>query len=273
MNKNAIPRVLEPRAVAALIPHQDLLIVDVGGRRSWLQGHLRDAVYIDYSQLSRGSQPAPGLLPPIEQIQKALEAIGFTPDKHVVAYDDQANARASRLLWTLEAVGHSNSSLLSGGIDGWQNEGYGLVRGPEWGEIKTSKLSLKWNQSVIADKEYVRNALGNPQIVLLDARSALEYHGKKSPSRRNGRIPGAVHLDWLDTIDAERDFRYLPDAQLNAMLAELGIDRDKEIITYCQTHQRSSHSFMLLRHLGFEKVRGYAGAWAEWGNDLELPIE
>jgi len=56
-------------------------------------------------------------------------------------------------------------------------------------------------------------------------------------------------------------------------LEPIGVTPDKEIVVYCQTHHRSSHSYVMLKHLGYPHVRGYAGAWSEWGNDPELPIE
>ena len=283
---NTIPSVLEPLELAALLPHEDLLIVDLSGYIAYLRGHIPGAVHLDYANLVLGQPPAPGQMPPPEQLRRALQSIGLSREKHLVAYDDQGNGRASRLLWTLEAVGHAKCSVLNGGLGAWHSEGHAIARGPNSGNPakaakadnsdnppKTDDLSIEWNPAVIADKEYVLAALGNAQITLLDARTPEEYQGLKSPSQRNGHIPGAVNLNWLDTLDPDNHYRLKPKAELNAMLARLGIERDQEIITYCQTHHRSAHSFVMLRHLGFDNLRGYPGSWSEWGNDPSLPIE
>ena len=90
---------------------------------------------------------------------------------------------------------------------------------------------------------------------------------------RGGHIPGARNLNWLDTIDTSRNNRLKSSEELREMLNERGITPDKEIITYCQTHHRSSHSYAMLKSLGFPHIRGYAGSWSEWGNSIETPIE
>ncbi len=268
---NASPYLIEPHDLEARLPNPDLLVVDVGRSETYLRGHVPGAVHLDYNDLLLGQPPAPGLVPPPERLQQTLRAIGLSAEKRVIAYDDQGNGRASRLLWTLEAVGHTQSALLNGGLAAWVNEGHALEAGAN--QAAPGDFTVAINPSVIADKDYVLAALENEHITLLDARSPEEYHGLKSPSLRNGRIPGAVNLNWLDTIDRNNNLRFKPAAVLNAMLAELGIEREREVITYCQTHHRSSHSFMMLRHLGFDKLRGYPGSWSQWGNDPALPIE
>jgi thiosulfate/3-mercaptopyruvate sulfurtransferase len=45
------------------------------------------------------------------------------------------------------------------------------------------------------------------------------------------------------------------------------------VIVYCQTHHRSAHTYVMLKSLGFEKVKGYPGSWSDWGNEPNTPIE
>ncbi len=269
----APPYLIEPRELERMLPGENLLPVDVGNRDNYLRGHghVPGAAHLDYGTLVSGQPPAPGLLPPLENLQESLRRLGLSRKTHVVAYDDQGNGRAARLLWTLAAAGHAHMSLLNGGLAAWHNEGHPLERG----EIRAAPgdFRVDFQPQVLADKNYVLASLDDPRRVILDARSPQEYRGEKSASPRRGRIPGAVNLNWLDTIDRSRNLRFKPDEELHAMLAERDVTRDREIIVHCQTHHRSSHSFVMLRHLGFNEVRGYAGSWAEWSDDPSLPVE
>lgn len=279
MNNDAIPYLIEPHELESLLPSENLLIVDMGGSTTYLQSHLPGAIHLDYSDLILGQPPVPGLLPPLDKLQAVLQSIGLTAEKHVIAYDDQGSGQASRLLWTLEAVGHKKSSLLNGGLHAWGNEGHATESAPTQAaphpinESNIEQPPIALNSAVIADQDYVLASLTDENIMILDARSPDEYNGIKSPSLRTGHIPGAVNFNWLDSIDRDNNLRLKPATTLNSMLTALGVVREKEIIVHCQSHHRSSHSFVMLRHLGFEKIRGYAGSWAQWGNDPSLPIE
>ncbi|MCW9024655.1 MAG: rhodanese-like domain-containing protein [Gammaproteobacteria bacterium] len=57
-----------------------------------------------------------GLTAAKEQPGHVLGALGMNTDTHIVTYDDEGGGRACRLLWTLNAVGHKNHSLLNGGL-------------------------------------------------------------------------------------------------------------------------------------------------------------
>ena len=63
------------------------------------------------------------------------------------------------------------------------------------------------------------------------------------------------------------------EGQLSAILKDLGITPDKEVITHCQTHHRSGFTYLVAKSLGYPRVKGYAGSWGEWGNHPDTPVE
>ncbi len=110
-------------------------------------------------------------------------------------------------------------------------------------------------------------------LALWDARSVNEYRGISRFSHYPGHIPGAVNLDWLEVMDRQNNIRLKPESDLRNMLTGLGITPDKEVITYCQTHHRSSLTWFVLNYLGYPQARGYPGSWSDWGNRDETPKE
>ena len=263
---------LEPAELEAIIDSPHLLIVDVGDTDMFEKERIPGAVHVDYLDIVSGQPPASGTLPPVKVLQETFSAIGLTRDHHVVAYDRDGNGRAARLLWTLDVLAHPGSSLLNGGFTAWSNEGHPIERtAPK--PVARSDYAIYVNGKSQADKDYILSKIGDTDVRLLDARSPLEFHGFDVRSLRGGHIPGARNVNWLDTIDSTRNNRFKASEELLDMLHQQGITPDKEVITYCQTHHRSSHSYAMLKALGYDRIRGYAGSWSEWGNSQETPIE
>ena len=270
--KRELPFLLEPSQLEQLLGNPMFLVVDIGDRDIYDKERIPGAVHVDYLDIVSGCIPTSGTLPPTENLQEVFSQIGLTRDKHVVAYDSEGNGRASRLLWTLDVLGHPSTSLLNGGFTAWVNEGHPIDRSPPH-SFERSDYPAHVNGSAQADKDYILSKLGDSRVGLLDARTPMEYEGFDVRALRGGHIPGARNVNWLDTIDTTRNNRFKAREVLLEMLNQQGITPDKEIITYCQTHHRSSHSYAMLKSLGFNRIRGYAGSWSEWGNSNDTPIE
>jgi thiosulfate/3-mercaptopyruvate sulfurtransferase len=271
MNAVDLPLLIEPEILENSLGKENILIVDLSKADTYAKLHIPGAVHLDYPQIIAARRPVMGLLPDDGTLETLFSATGIDADTHVVACDDEGGGRASRLLWTLAALGHTRFSLLNGGLHAWANEGHPVDAERVTPVPKTFKA--RRDTGPVANREYIREHLGDSAVCLLDTRTPDEFNGVKRFADRAGHIPGAVNMDWTLAIDAGRNLRFRPDAELKALLEPLGATPDHEIITYCQTHHRSAHTYLVLRHLGYPQIRGYAGSWSDWGNNPELPVE
>lgn len=272
MSTRLLPIIIEPEQLKPLLGDARLLLVDLSEPPMYAARHVPGAVNLPYQQIIRAEPPAMGLMPTEQRLSEVLSAIGLTDDVHVVAYDAEGNGRASRFLWTLDALGHPGFSLLDGGLAAWASAGGQLESGIVDPRPSQYQAKLR-NPGAVADTAYILEHLQDPKVLVLDTRSPGEYAGVDQRAMRAGHIPGAANLEWTRAMDPQRDRRFLPEETLRKMLSELGATPDKEIITHCQTHHRSAHTYLMLKHLGYERVRGYAGSWSEWGNRQDTPIE
>ena len=267
-----LPLLLEPEQLNAHLGDAALLIIDLGKMQVYQQAHIPGALHVDFQRLQHGAPPVTGLVPPKADLETLFSDIGLTPDTHVVAYDDEGGGWAARLLWLLEIAGHRHYSYLNGGIHAWLAAGLDTESTPVF--PRASRYTVgELNLQPSVDLDYVLAHHADPDVVLWDARSAEEFDGLRAYASKSGHIPGAVHYEWTDAMDKARQLRLKDADTLRQELAERGITGDREVITYCQTHHRSSLAWLVGRILGFERVRGYPGSWSEWGNHPDTPAE
>jgi len=271
-----LPLVIEPEQLSELQANESILLIDLSTHKQYLQAHIPGAVFIDYGHIVGMSRPYTGLLPDENQFEHILNSLGITADTQIVAYDEEGGGKAARLIWTLHAMGHLKASLLNGGLIAWYREDLPINNEVVTSQPNPSEQHYKVDfslQPVVADTQYIIDNLQNPQVGLLDARSLEEYNGTAKYAEKPGRIPGAKHFEWTRAMNADANYRLLPTDTLQPMLDELDLTQDKEIIVYCQSHHRSALSYLMLKYMGYEKVRGYPGSWSEWGNRSDTPVE
>lgn len=264
-----LPLLAEPEDLQILLSSSDLLIIDLCSPALYKQAHVPGAIHVKPGELVSGRPPVPGKLPSIEQLEALFSRIGYREEKHIVVYDDEGGGWAGRFIWTLDLIGHKSWSYLNGGMRAWLDEGFPCQ--PEPVIATPVSVSLTIDETPRAHAEQIIATLDDHNTVIWDARSADEYHGQRTFAMRSGHIPGAINFEWTQAMDPERNFRLRTD--LEVVLEQLGIRRDRQIITHCHSHHRSGFTYLVARILGYPSVKAYDGAWLEWGNRRDTPIE
>lgn len=269
--ENGFPLILEPEELQHHLNDKNVVVVDVSIPQVYKDRHILGAIHLKYPTILYIHDDVDCDIPSDKDLSAALSTLGLLPEHHVVAYDAQHNPMACRLLWTLEELGHQNYSLLNGGWHAWRDGGFPTET--QMNVLPESNYSAKQKGIVNATRDYIERKLNDPNVVILDTRMQEEFTNELLITDRGGNIPGAVHFDWMNSINEANLYRLFSDDVLREILSRIGVVPEKEIILYCQTHFRSSHTHIVLRHLGFENIRSYAAGYSEWGNATDTEIE
>lgn len=246
----------------------DLVVLDLRPAELYAVGHIPCAVHLDLFGLSLIDTDTAPLEAFCWMIAHLLESRGVKQDRTVVVYDDKSGIRAARAFWFLEFLGHSDSRLLDGGIASWKRKGF--LTTTETSAPVRGLFHLERRVESLATWRDVKVRLGKPDAVVLDTRSIEEHNGDVRRAKRAGSIPGSIHLEWTKNLDEAGEFKAA--SELLALYERLGIDKGKEVISFCQGGYRAAHSYLALRLIGYPKVRNYIGSWKEWGDREDLPI-
>jgi thiosulfate/3-mercaptopyruvate sulfurtransferase len=258
-----------PRELRQKLGAVNLCLIDVRPAEQFAHGHIPGAVHFDLFGLSLIDTNDAPLKAFMYMIQHVLELRGVSNDKEVVFYEENSGMRAARGVWFLEYFGHPNVRMLDGGIQAWKAAGGSITT--EAAPPKAAKFATDERREVLATVDDVHHSLDRKGVAILDTRSEGEYLGTHVRAARGGAIPGAIHIEWTENLDAAGKFK--SDADLKALYDKVGITPEKEVISYCQGGYRAAHSYVALRLIGFPKVRNYIGSWKEWGDRIDLPIE
>lgn len=217
------------------------------GRELYLGGHIPGASFLDVdadlSDLSvedQGRHP----LPSPEPFAAAAGRAGIGEGVFVVAYGNMGGPE--RLWWLLRHFGHDDCAVLDGGLGAWLGP---LVSGEE--QIEPAVFTARERSDDTIGAQEIAERLGDPSLVLVDARLAGRWRGEENPiDRVPGRIPGALNAPWNEPA------LRLPEG---------------EVVAYCGSGVTASVIVHRLALAGRD-ARLYPGSWSQW-ETLDLPVE
>lgn len=222
----------------------------------WLDQHLNDpqVVIIDCDRPeTRGDRPhipSARLLPihpyfrntetgigvaTAEQTQTILRSLGVNDDSRVVVYDSEGGLLATRVWWALWYHGFENVAVLNGGWPAWIASRRPTTR--RHPQVEPGNVTITdTHPERLANCDVILPGLENNEVVPLDVRADEEWTGEKpapnETNKKEGHIPGAIHIEWREFVDWENATRFKPAGAILEMLEEHGVPRDKKIVPY-----------------------------------------
>ncbi|WP_172295400.1 sulfurtransferase [Pseudoruegeria sp. HB172150] len=244
--------------VPPLIHDGEILLIDVREAADFDAGHIPGALQISPDAVADPDSPVAGALRPLEELAAMLEALGVTPAKRLIFYDDRGAFHAARMFWLAEYLGHQNVSVLDGGLTAWTKAGGPLATGQaEAAEPGAFTAALMPRRHATAD--WILEHRDDASVI--DVRPAKMY--------AEGHIPWAQNIPWAGNLGDTG--RMLPADALQARFAEFGVTPDSNVAIHCQVGLAAAHSYVALRLLGYPQVRVYHRSWSEWGAFDDLP--
>ncbi|NNL33501.1 MAG: sulfurtransferase [Flavobacteriaceae bacterium] len=254
----------------------DHKIIDLRKPDDFNSGHIPNAINIWRTDIENNDYPYQGIMATKAQIELLFSKLGIENKDHLIIYDNNGACDASRLWWILKNYGFENVKLLNGGLDHWIEMKGKLSKETQVYQPSQFTLPDELNIELYIGLNELKSVVTNNSSVVLDTRATDEFTGlrQKSGASRAGHIPKSIMVDWANTIDYHGSKKFKSFQELYDLYARHQITQDKDIIVYCHSGVRSSHTtFVLTELLGFKRVKNYDGSWVEWSYHKELPIE
>ena len=205
-----------------------LRIIDTRSAELYGAGHIPGAV----SLAAHGGIPraANGDMATPEEFSSLAATLGVGVDSTVIVYD-APGAAMGMTAWAFSYFGHPDVRMLDGGFQKWTQEGRPVSAEP--GSYPRAEFEARPVEDLYCSLENAKAASASSDSIFWDVRTQAEYEGTSQAgnNRRPGHIPNAVHLEWVELLDAEtRTLK--PQAELGRLLESRGITPESEINCY-----------------------------------------
>ena len=239
------------------------------GRKTYLEGHIPGAVYLDLNRDLSGKVEKHGgshPLPDIDILAAKIGQIGIDHETKVIIYDQDNDMFAARCWWLLHYMGHEKVYLLDGGLTAWVEAGNETT-------TELPKLEVKeFEPELLADEvvDIVDVKERKEETILIDSRAKERYLGKSEPMyKKAGHIPGAKSFFWKGVL--AEDGSWKSQEELERHFAEL--PKDTEVIVSCGSGVSACPNIIALKKAGYQNVKLYPGSFSDWISYDENEIE
>jgi thiosulfate/3-mercaptopyruvate sulfurtransferase len=258
---------------------EKLIIIDAQPDiHDYIRHHIPHAIYLPEKILRLPLGGMPGKWIDDSMAQLVFRRLGLDARTPIVVYSGRGQFTGSgdglgqtMVAYTLARFGCEKVHVLDGGLDKWLVEGRPTSQ--EFPKVKPTRFKARTQSDMCIDMDEFKKLKDKTDTVVIDARPHKYYSGEKGPWIRNGHIPGAFNVPWKDLMRPENPHRLKPEEEIEKMLSERGVTRDRLIICTCGTGREATNEYILLKYyLGYRRVKLYEGSYTEWTAYPENPV-
>ncbi|KAG7450280.1 Rhodanese-like protein [Guyanagaster necrorhizus] len=305
-SSNVAPLILSPLQLREMLHSKTLVsVLDASwfmpnsprnAKSEFIAKRIPGSQFLDLDEVASSHQLGLKHMMPTERVfADACERFGIEPASHVVIYDSHGIFSSPRALFMFRSFGHTNSSIVNGGLPLWEDLGFPIEDGPASEPEPAEYPAPMLDVSTIRNYEQmVANSALDPQSVgadvVLDARSRGRFTGadpEPRPGLESGHIPRSFSLPFNVFLEQQSTasnpiyttLRPIPEIR-QALVDAVGekqveaiLKGDASVVTTCGSGMTAAVLWLGLKLLGAHKVGLYDESWTGYAMRGSSKIE
>jgi len=227
---------------------------------------ITNARYFDIKQkFSDSSNEFPSALPPTEQFENECQLLGINTNSTIIVYDANGIYSCARVWWLFKTFGHTNVSVLNGGLPNWKNHDLPTEELKLNTKYSKGNFKAKLNSILVRKFKDVFNNLKTKQELVIDVRSSDRFNclvPEPKEGLRKGTIPNSINIPYTDVL---KNGKFKSKKELTPIFRSL-LNEKRSIVFSCGSGITACIVLLAAQQVIENNLAVYDGSWTEWGS-------